>query len=140
MFDQVLNAPLRPVIINYHIPYLPACLCYLHITLAARRQLQTRHPPPYLLGVRNKVSQFANCEPLLDNSKSKLLKKIVKQLFLMINFLFLIFFFHSELLYLLCLIVVQARKYITHISSLIFHRIAQNLVRTNISQSLWLRM
>ena len=92
MFDWVLNAPLRPVIINYHTPYLPACLCYLHITLAACPQLQTRHPPPYLLGVLNKASQFANCEPFLENCKSKLLKKIVKQLFLTINFFLFLFF------------------------------------------------
>ena len=45
--------------------------------------------PPYLLGVRNKASQFANCKPFLENCKSKLLKEIVKQLFLTINFFFI---------------------------------------------------
>ena len=92
MFDWVLNAPLRPLI-NYQIPYLPACLRYLHIKLTARPQLQTHHSTPYLLGVRNKTLQFVNCERFLENYKSKLLKKI-----LTINF-FLLLFFHSELLY-----------------------------------------
>ena len=62
---------------------------YLHIILAARPRLQTRHPPPYLLRVRNKQTQFAKCEPFLEKCKSKLLKKIVKQLFLTINFFFI---------------------------------------------------
>ena len=78
--------------------------------------------------VRNKTSQFANCKPFLENCNSKLLKNIAKHIFLTIKY-----FFHSELPYLLCPLVDKARKEITQINSLIFHRIAKNLVRTNTS-------
>ena len=69
MFDWVLNAPLRLLIINYHIPYLPACLCYLHITLAARFQLQTRNPLPYLLGVRIRKLRTVFWKLQIENTK-----------------------------------------------------------------------
>ena len=48
-------------------------------------------------------------------------------------FLTIKYFFHSKLSYLLCLLVDQARKEITQISSLIFHRTAKNLFQTKIS-------
>ena len=131
MFDWVLNAPLKPVIINCYTPYLPVCLCYLHVSSSTTNVLPILNykratlPLGAMLEMRNKASQFANCESLLENCKSEVLKKIVKQLFLaIIIIIFFFFFFHFELFYLLCLLVEQARKWITQISYLIFHRIA----------------
>ena len=57
------------------------CLCYLHITLGVRPQLQVRQAPSYVRWVQNNALQFANCETFLENCKSELLKKIAKQLF-----------------------------------------------------------
>ena len=98
MFDWVLNAPLKPVIINCYTPYLPVCLCYLHVSSSTTNVLPILNykratlPLGAMLEMRNKASQFANCESLLENCKSEVLKKIVKQLFLAIIIIIIFFF------------------------------------------------